>query len=133
MKKLTPNQTVKAQCQECLGMNQFNKSEVENCKGDTCFTGLCPFFPYRLGRRISVKVFRAFCIHCMGGQAYLVPDCPSTGCKVYPYRMGKNPSKKGQGDVRNFNKKDRDWTFNRQGTVIDVEHIERPGTAARMP
>jgi len=90
--KLTPTQTVKAHCQECLGLNQFNRAEIENCQGDTCFTGPCPSFPYRLGKRAPVKVFRQFCIHCIGGQAHLVPDCLSIGCKCHPYRMGKNPA-----------------------------------------
>jgi hypothetical protein len=97
--KLSPYQTVKRQCQECLGMKQFNIDEVENCQGDTCFNGPCPFFPYRLGRRISVKVFRAFCKHCMGGNDSLIKDCPSTTCKVYPYRMGTNPARHGQGGI----------------------------------
>jgi len=33
---------------------------------------------------------RKFCVDCMGGQPSLVSGCPSTRCKFYPYRMGKN-------------------------------------------
>jgi len=58
-KRLTPNETVKALCIECLGLSQYNRSEIENCKGDTCVGG-CALFPYRLGKRIPVKVFRKF-------------------------------------------------------------------------
>jgi len=97
MEKLSPSQAVKAHCQECLGMNQFNRAEIEACQGNTCFTGPCSFFSYRLGARIPVKAFKKFCTHCNGGQASLIPDCPLTDCKVYPYRMGKNPARQGKG------------------------------------
>lgn len=95
--RLSPSQAVKAHCQECLGLNQFNRQEIEACQGDNCFTGPCPLFPYRLGRRIPVKVFRSFCKHCMGGNDSLIKDCPSENCKIYPYRFGKNPSRQGIG------------------------------------
>lgn len=113
---LSPSQTVKAHCQECLGLKNYNRQEVEACKGDTCKTGPCPFHPYRLGKRISVKVFRAFCFHCMGGQPRLISECPSTDCRIYPYRMGKNPSRQGIGNHRDeigreFREKEQDSTI----------------------
>ncbi len=89
-KRLTPNETVRALCIECLGLPQYNRSEIENCKGDTCIGG-CALFPYRLGKRIPVKVFRKFCSECMNRQPALIPECPATKCKIFPYRMGKNP------------------------------------------
>jgi hypothetical protein len=98
MKQLSPRRVVCLQCSACLGFMRWDRSEVEKCKGDTCKTGLCPFYPFRLGKRIPVKAFRFFCIHCMGGQSGLIIDCPSTACKVYPYRMGKNPSRLGIGN-----------------------------------
>lgn len=94
---LSPSQTVKAHCQACLGMNQFNKSEVEACKGDTWNFGECAFFPYRLGKRMPVKVFRKFCVQCMNGQTSLIAGCTSTNCKIYPYRFGRNPNRSGVG------------------------------------
>lgn len=117
MKKLSPQETVRAHCTECLGLAHYNRSEIQNCKGDTCFTGPCPFFPYRLGRRISVKVFRAFCIHCMGGNKSFIKDCPSVSCNVYPYRFGKNPGRQGiGGNVLNFV---REPKKNVQGSLIN--------------
>jgi hypothetical protein len=98
MKHLSPRQAVRAHCVECLCLIRWDSSEIENCKGDTCKTGLCPFYPFRLGKRIPVKAFRFFCIHCMGGQTGFIIDCPSTACKVYPYRMGNNPSRQGIGN-----------------------------------
>ena len=38
-----------------------------------------------------VKAIRAFCIKCMGDQAYLVKDCPTKICPLKPFRFGKNP------------------------------------------
>ena len=95
-KRLTPNQAVRAFYTECLGLPQCNRSDIENCKGDTCVNG-CALFPYRLGKRIPVRVFRKFCAECMNGQSGLIPECPATKCKIYEYRMGENPAKKGQG------------------------------------
>jgi len=92
--KLTPRQTVRAYCAQCIGLNQFNVDDVHNCTGDAAG---CPFFDFRMGKRVSVKVMRAFCIDCMGGQASLVNDCPAALCPVHPYRMGRNPSRAGQG------------------------------------
>lgn len=117
MKKLSPQQTVRVHCIECLGLIQFNRTSIQNCKGDTCFIGPCPLFPYRLGRRISVKVFRAFCIHCMGGNRSLIKDCPSKSCNVYPYRFGKNPMRQGiGGNVLNFDREPKEIV---QGSLID--------------
>ena len=95
--KLTPSQTVRAQCVECLGLMRWDRGIIKNCQGNTCLTGQCPLYPYRMGKRISVKVFRRFCLHCMGGQVRLVAECPSVNCKIYPYRMGRNPSLIGIG------------------------------------
>ena len=98
--KMTPLETVKAYCAHCLGMPQHNADEIRDCQGDQSYVGPCPLFPYRMGRRIPIRVFRAFCIDCMGGQPGLVKDCPATTCEVFPYRMGKNPAKQGQGASR---------------------------------
>ncbi len=94
--KLTPKETIRAYCTYCLGMKQFNKEVVRNCQGDQAYTGPCSLFPYRLGKRISVKVFRAFCLQCMGGNRDLVRECETVTCSVHSYRMGKNPSLVGQ-------------------------------------
>jgi hypothetical protein len=42
-------------------------------------------------KRNPIKVIRAFCLSCMGGNAAEVRRCTSPGCKLYPYRLGTNP------------------------------------------
>jgi len=94
---MTPKETVRACCTNCLGMKQHNADEVKDCQGEKASAGPCPFFPYRMGKRIPVKVFRAFCLQCMGGNRELVRECETVSCPAYPYRFGKNPAKRGQG------------------------------------
>ena len=55
IEKLTPKESIRAYCRQCLGMKQFNTDEDRECQGDTI---KCPLFAYRLGKR--PKVFRAF-------------------------------------------------------------------------
>ena len=43
-----------------------------------------------------IKAIRANCIICMCGQVNEVKLCPCTDCPLYPYRMGKNPNRKGK-------------------------------------
>ena len=121
-KRLTPNQAARAFCIECLGLPQYNRSEIENCKGDTCVGG-CALFPYRLGKRIPVKVFRKLCTECINGQSALIAECPSTKCKIFPYRMGKNPAKKGQGASAEILQKAREQGKIRQNATISIEAI----------
>ena len=125
-KRLTPNQAARAFCIECLGLPQYNRSEIENCKGDTCVGG-CALFPYRLGKRIPVKVFRKLCAECMNGQAALIAKCPAIKCKIYQYRMGKNPAKKGRGASAEILKSVREQRKIRQNATIGlgaVHHAE---------
>ena len=44
-----------------------------------------------------IKAIRYQCLECMGFQYGLVADCTSVLCSLYPYRMGKNPERKGIG------------------------------------
>ena len=125
-KRLTPNETVKAFCVECLGLKQFNRSEIENCQGNTCIGG-CAFFEYRLGKRIPVKVFRKFCTECMNGQAVLIPGCPATKCKIYKYRFGKNPTRAGQGQSAEVMKMVRESGKNRQNGTIKQRSVSVQG------
>lgn len=121
---MTPSQAVKRQCIECLGLPQYNRTEIEACQGDTCKAGPCPLYSYRLGKRISVKVFRQFCIECMGGQRHLVADCPSRSCVLYPYRMGRNPARRGMGGKGFQNARER-GEFKR-GSTIEGQAHSRP-------
>ena len=94
--KLTPKQAAHSFCIQCLGLRQFHAKAVEACQGDQCACGPCPLYPYRMGKRIRLKVFRAHCLFCMGGNRALVPECETTGCPLYPYRMGRNPALTGK-------------------------------------
>ena len=44
-----------------------------------------------------LRAIRRHCIECMGGQVYEVKHCTSPECNLYPYRMGRNPKRKGIG------------------------------------
>ena len=41
-----------------------------------------------------LQSIRKFCIECMGGSPQLVENCPSSKCKLYPFRLGKKPNTK---------------------------------------
>ncbi len=45
---------------------------------------------------MSVRVFRAFCLDCMGGSSDSVKECTVEDCQCHPYRMGKNPAVKAK-------------------------------------
>ena len=96
MEKLTPKEACRAFCTQCLGLAQFKTSAVQDCQGDTALNGACPLYPYRMGRRVGVKVFRAYCLYCMGGNRDSVRGCDVSGCELFPYRFGKNPACAGR-------------------------------------
>jgi len=118
---MTPKETVRACCTNCLGMKQHNADEIRDCRGDQAFAGACPFFPYRLGKRISVKVFRAFCLQCMGGNRDLVRECEALSCPAYPYRFGKNPARQGIGG--NISQYARESGKSRQESTCEGQDI----------
>lgn len=114
IQKLMPKEAIRAYCMQCLGMKQLNTDQVKDCQGDQV---KCSFFPYRLGKRPPVKVFRKFCLQdCMNGYRGLVADCTTKDCPNHPYRMGTNPaligkrkqSPGGMVALQNFNKRHRD-------------------------
>lgn len=43
-----------------------------------------------------LKAMRAKCLDCVCGSAKEVERCPVTTCALYPYRMGKSPTRKGR-------------------------------------
>ena len=97
MMKLTPKEAARKFCIQCLGLKRYDQKIIEDCQGDQCACGPCPLYPYRTGKRISVRVFRQHCLYCMGGKRTLVSDCETTGCELYPYRRGTNPALTGRG------------------------------------
>ena len=45
-----------------------------------------------------VKAIRNYCVYqCYAGSTRDVRECNATDCPLYPYRMGKNPSRSGIG------------------------------------
>jgi hypothetical protein len=130
--KLTPLEALKAYCINCLGLKQFNTEAVKDCQGDTALNGACPFYPYRLGKRPPVSIFRKYCLYCTSGSREYVSECPAVTCPAYSYRMGKNPAligkrkapKEGTEALRKYRerrrddlKKDQDSLFLEQGAI----------------
>lgn len=116
MNKLPPREAIRAYCTQCLGLNQFNTEQVRDCHGDHV---KCSFFPYRLGKRPPIKVFRKYCLQdCMNGYREFVADCTTEDCPNHPYRMGTNPalvgkrkaSKEGMAALKIYREKHRDDT-----------------------
>lgn len=53
-----------------------------------------------------LKAIRAFCLRCMGYDPEIpddpkpeaaVRDCRAEQCELYPFRMGRDPNRKGRG------------------------------------
>lgn len=105
--KLTPKEAVRAVCINCLGMKQFNTEQVRDCEGNHIN---CSFFPYRMGERPPVKVFRKYCLYdCMNGHCDSVTKCTTIDCAAHAYRFGKNPSRQGLGNAKNLRNSAREW------------------------
>ncbi len=94
-KRRTPAETLRAWCGYCI--QSTRRAEIENCGGYLVYaTGRpCEFYAYRLGKRPPMKVFRQFCLSCMGGSAALVRECHTYSCPLHLYRFGKNPNIRG--------------------------------------
>jgi hypothetical protein len=91
---LAPKKTIDAYCAYC---NAGKREEVERCISDMRFN-VCVFHLYRLGQgKASVKMIHMFCLQCVGGIKAFVRECETEDCLLHPYRMGKNPSRKGIG------------------------------------
>lgn len=44
-----------------------------------------------------VKAIRKKCLDCCCGSSIEVKECVLTDCSLHPYRLGKNPNRKGKG------------------------------------
>jgi hypothetical protein len=53
-----------------------------------------------------LKAIRKKCIDCSGGSVKEVARCEITDCALHPFRMGKNPNRKGKGNQDNLKKKE---------------------------
>lgn len=43
------------------------------------------------GKKSPLRSIKEFCIECSGDSFYEVKRCGSVNCKLYPFRLGKNP------------------------------------------
>ena len=109
MERLTPGEAKRKLCVQCIGGAQFNSRENDSCEGDKAKTGPCPIYPYRNGKRMSVKMFRKFCLNCMGGSYDAISECTTEDCLAFEYRFGKNPSCAGRGGNGNLNGLRKYW------------------------
>lgn len=44
-----------------------------------------------------LRAIRVKCLDCSVGSPKRVRDCPLTDCPLFPYRLGKNPARRGKG------------------------------------
>ncbi len=95
-KRPTPSAAIRAYCRLCLGLQQWRRAEVEDCQGGQSDVGPCPLFLHRLGKRPSVKVFRAMCLQCTGGARGAVTECAMEDCPCHPFRFGRNSALTGK-------------------------------------
>jgi hypothetical protein len=102
---ISPLKAIRLFCIDCVGSSH----RVDDCGGEKTLVSskkgyrVCFFFPFRKGiGRPTLKIIRQSCLLCIGGKPSLIRQCPSTNCAVWPYRMGKNPKRAGQGDATHF-------------------------------
>jgi len=56
-------------------------------------------------RLTPLQAIRAKCLDCTCWQPKEVRLCPCEDCPLYPYRLGKNPARKGiGGKIDNYKK-----------------------------
>lgn len=48
-------------------------------------------------RLTPLKAIRKYCLECSGDSWHEVKLCVVDECSLFPYRFGKNPSRKGMG------------------------------------
>lgn len=59
-------------------------------------------------RLTPIKAIRAKCMDCSNYQPSEIRTCEITDCALWPYRMGKNPARKGKGgDIRKMRARGR--------------------------
>lgn len=56
-------------------------------------------------RVTTLKAIRLKCLDCCCGSATEVKLCPAQACALWPFRLGKNPNRKGMGNAKNLTRK----------------------------
>lgn len=65
-----------------------------------------------------LKVIRLKCLNCQGGRPSWVRKCDDSDCPAFIYRFGKNPHRKGIGNLKgSFTKKPSAESAILKGTV----------------
>ena len=102
-KVLSPLRAVRHTCLDCCCEVA---EEVKLCPVETCSLWLYRFGSYpksHTGTRSVLRPIKEKCKDCMPepfsrGQTPM-KDCGKKCCPIWPYRMGKNPSRKGRGGI----------------------------------
>ncbi len=72
-----------------------------------------------------LKAIRRKCLDCCCGSPLEVRLCPVHDCSLYPYRFGKNPSRKGiggrlaKGEIPPGLQKYKDWRLGKKAGEED--------------
>ena len=61
-----------------------------------------------MGSMTPIKAIRAKCLDCSCGEKKEVRLCPIESCPLWPYRMGKRPTKDTDIDKKDREQKSRD-------------------------
>lgn len=85
---MNPDEARKKFCALCLGDKNYKEKDVDECEGNESYSGECPLYRYRKGKKISASLIHKYCLYCMGGHSSLIEDCPSKDCPFYKFRMG---------------------------------------------
>ena len=68
----------------------------------------CEFYPIRKGKSfIGVKILKrikSYCLNCGEGTSQDAKKCELKDCLLYPFRLGRNPNRKGLGNPNPFNR-----------------------------
>lgn len=94
---MTMRQAIRKYCLWCC---DGQSNEVELCIDKTC-----SLWGYRLNKRIkdypykltSLKAIKIKCKDCQLENRNDVKNCGYSNCHLYPFRLGKNPNRKGVG------------------------------------
>lgn len=57
-----------------------------------------------MAKLTPMKAIREKCLECSAHSPYEVKMCLNESCSLHPYRLGKNPSRKGIGGNPNLSK-----------------------------
>jgi hypothetical protein len=98
----TPLKSIRQHCVECMGGSY---QAVNDCPSQTCPLWLDRSGKKRKGQRPLASI-KEFCLACVGGLEE-VKNCTGKmlygpDCQPHLYRLGRNPRKRGQGQVQNL-------------------------------